>query len=148
MILVTLTLILIPIQSTKGITHDTMMTEGTTLSFEDFIVFMTDASFMILMAMLVLCLPFVFVGLVLTFKPKRFEPGMGTFFLSILLGIAGGISFGFFGFPFFEWIHVNYEGTASLFVIFGIYALVSVLGMSVHKKENVKTITQKNNSKK
>jgi hypothetical protein len=124
-----ITLAIIPLQSTKGLTHDTIMTEGAYMSFPEFVHYMTDATFMALIALSVLLFPFLFFMILFSFKSEKYDPGMGMFFLAIVLGIGVALLIGFLGVPLIESIHGALDGIASLFAIFGIYGALSAGGV-------------------
>jgi hypothetical protein len=142
-ILSLVTLSIIPVQSSKGTSHDSVMSSGAWMEFPEFLVLATDMSLMMLVALSLVCFPFIFMALVDLVKPKKYEPGMGMFFLSIFLGIAFAVTLGMFSFPLFEHVHSRMSPAPALFCIFGCYASISAIGLSLHhlKKDKRSSIT-------
>lgn len=128
------TLFIAPFNSYKWAGMESEMAVGTQQSIGDFIVYMTNASFMVVIALGLVLFTILFVGLF----ARSSKAGVGAMFAGIFLGIITAVGLGFCLTPGVEWLHAHFGGTPAFFILFAFYSVISATGVGLMSRKETK----------
>jgi hypothetical protein len=133
------TLAIIPMRSHNTFSGASEMTYGTALTFDQFLSFMSEGTFAMLLVLCMLLFPFLIFALICILRGDKYEAGIGLLIGSIFISIALVLIMAFTCGPFIDHLFTRFGGKIGFLILFGIYALLSGVGMSIHgTKEKLK----------
>jgi hypothetical protein len=124
-----MTLAICPIESPKAGGGSSMQSVGDYTELAGYMIQMAQYTLMVLLALGVVAFTFMYSYI---FGEVLKSDWSGWFIVSIFLSIGTVIGLGVVTYPLFEWIGDNISAVGGVFLIFGLYSMVSMLciGMS------------------